>query len=116
MCSHIDTIERILRKGRGTRSVLRIRERTSVRTQRPPPCCKMKETRSPVRTRKKGGGRYIKRKKKRVESPCLFPNGFYARQTVVGGPSHDMDAASLSLGSRESEITGIQVSADRVVS
>jgi len=58
---------------------------------------------------------------KREERPCLFPNGFYAA-TVVGGPSpsHDGDAddaaaASVSLGSRASEITGIQVSADRVV-
>lgn len=67
------------------------------------------------RRRKREGGRCIKRKKKRVESACLFPNSFYARQAVVGGPSHDMDAAGLSLGSRESEITGIQVSADRVV-
>lgn len=43
------------------------------------------------------------------------------RPPVVGGPSpsHDGDAAavarSLFLGSRKSEITGIQVSADRVV-
>lgn len=84
--------------------------------KRPPPCCKNEGNAfSGWEGEKKEGERYIKRKKKRVESPCLFPNGFYARQTVVGGPSHDMDAAGLSLGSRESEITGIQVSANRVV-